>query len=78
MFVLAALKAAGFLFWEIGIRKGHAPTVMTAANFIPLLTALATAWYFNLQTGPMLPVAAVLLSLGALLSRRAGKPSATT
>jgi hypothetical protein len=40
------------------------------------LTAV-TAWYFDLQTGPMLPVAAVLISLGALLSRRAGKPSAT-
>jgi drug/metabolite transporter (DMT)-like permease len=75
LFILAALKAAGFLFWEIGIRRGHAPTVMTSANFIPLLTALATAWYFNLHTGPLLPVAAVFLSLGALLSRIAARPA---
>lgn len=74
LFILASLKAAGFLFWEIGIRRGHAPTVMTSANFIPLLTALATAWYFNLQTGPLLPVAAVFLTLGAWFSRMAARP----
>ena len=66
---LSACNAAGFLFWEIGLRKGHAQTIVIAAYFIPVTTAVVTAWYFSLPLTLTLGVAAVFVSVGALVSR---------
>ncbi|MBC8010300.1 MAG: EamA family transporter [Burkholderiales bacterium] len=76
LLAVAGFNAAGFLCWEIGLRKGSAPTVITAAYFIPVLTALASVWYFHLPLTITLLIAAVCVTAGALISRRSVQAAA--
>lgn len=76
-FILFALfNAAGFLCWELGLSKGHIPTVISAAYFLPVTTCLTTAWYFRLPVTHTLLLAASSISLGAFISRASVKPAA--
>lgn len=75
LLILAGLNAAGFGCWELGMRNGNTANLMIAAYFIPVTAALATAWYFKLPLTLPLAMAALCVSVGALISRSAVRPA---
>lgn len=77
LLLLSLFNGAGFLCWELGLRKGHARTIVIAAYFIPVTTALATAWYLSLPLTLTLGLAALSVSVGALISRFSVRDTAT-
>jgi hypothetical protein len=55
--------------WDIGTRKGNLNSLSLLADFIPWLSLTITAVYLKIPIGYATWAAAVLIVIGALVSR---------
>ena len=67
LFVLAATNTLGYLFWDIGIRKGNMIIVSSFAYLTPLLSTLCTCLYLGLPIGMKILIACGLIISGAFV-----------
>ncbi|MDR0362823.1 MAG: EamA family transporter [Planctomycetota bacterium] len=67
-----AVNATCYLLWDYGIRYGDLSLMGTLANFLPLGSILFGAWYLGGEPTPGLWLGGILVSLGAIVSRRGG------
>src|SRR5262249_17418447 len=62
--------AAGYLCWELALPKTNVETLSLIAAATPVLSTLILCAFLQAKPGPELVVAAFLVSLGIVLSRR--------
>ncbi len=62
--------AAAYLMWDIGARRGDIGILGALANFLPLGSVLFGSWYLGEKNTPGLWIGCVLVTAGAVLSRR--------
>lgn len=68
---MSAAATLGYIFWDLGVRKGDFSTVSTVSYFTPLLSTFVISFYLEVSAGPKLWLGCVLIALGAYLSKRA-------
>ena len=61
--------AASYLFWDMAMQKGRIVFLGAVSYLLPLVSTLFAGWYFNEPVGWHLLAGAVLVMLGAILSR---------
>jgi drug/metabolite transporter (DMT)-like permease len=66
---LAGATSAGYVFWDIGVRKGSFVAVSISSYFTPLLSTLISCIYLNVSAGRGLWFGCALIVAGAYLSK---------
>ena len=56
-----------YIFWDAAMRKGRNILVASLSYFIPLLSTCVSALYLQINVGPMLWIACVLVMAGAMI-----------
>jgi len=67
--------ALGYIFWEIGMRRGDQTLLASCSYGIPLVSTLFSCWYLKVPPGAPLLAGSLLVMAGALLSRRGIVPA---
>lgn len=70
-----AINAAGYLFWDFGVRWGDIGLMGAMANFLPLGSVLFGSWYLGSSTTPGLWIGGALVTIGAMLCGKGFEPA---
>lgn len=63
------VAAVSYLLWDLAMQKGHIVFLGAVSYLLPLFSTLFAGWYFKEPVGWPLLIGAVLIMLGAVLSR---------
>jgi len=67
---LATVTSAGYVLWDVSMRKGNMLLVVACSYFTPLLTMLVSCAYLRVLPGPKLWLGCLLLVIGSLVTWR--------
>jgi drug/metabolite transporter (DMT)-like permease len=67
---LAAVTSAGYVLWDVSMRKGNMLLVVACSYFTPLLSTLVSCAYLRVSPGPKLWIGCLLLVIGSLMTWR--------
>lgn len=72
VFLLAwsAVAALSYLFWDIGMRRGHVITISTTSMLIPLLSTIITAFFSGHGVSLSIVISGALVVLGSWICKR--------
>lgn len=65
------INAAAYLMWDVSIRRGSIGLMSSLANYLPVTSSIFGAWYLGDQTTAGLWIGCVLVTVGAILCKRA-------
>lgn len=71
LLVMILFSAISYTCWELAMRQGNMPLVVTMSYFIPLFSVAFTCYYLSVTAGSVIWLSGVLVTAGALLCRRA-------
>jgi drug/metabolite transporter (DMT)-like permease len=66
---LASTSTLGYVFWDIGVRRGDFVLLSASSYFTPLLSTLISCTYLRVLSGAKLWLGCALLIAGAVVSR---------
>jgi len=69
LYVILIPSLAAYTAWEYGMRKGQATLITTVSYFTPLMSAMISCFWFDLQVTWTLVAGCVLVIVGASLSK---------
>jgi drug/metabolite transporter (DMT)-like permease len=69
VYYMVFVTALGYLLWDFAMQKGKVVLLGIASYLLPLVSTLFAGWYFHEPVGWSLLAGAVLVMLGAVLSR---------
>jgi drug/metabolite transporter (DMT)-like permease len=69
IFYTVFVISLSYFLWDMAMQKGNIVFLGAASFFLPLVSTLFAAWYFNEPAGRHLLAGAALVMLGAVLSR---------
>lgn len=67
---MSVVATLGYIFWDIGVRKGNFSIVSTTSYLTPLLSTFVACLYLNVIAGPKLWLGCILIILGAYASKK--------
>lgn len=59
----------GYLLWDIAMQRGNTTLVTSFSYFTPLLSTLISLLILQVAPGPLLGLAALLVTVGAVVSK---------
>ena len=69
LYYMVFVSSLSYLLWDIAMQKGQIVFLGAVSYLLPLVSTLFAGWYFNERLGFHLLAGAVLVMLGAILSR---------
>ncbi|MDO9541671.1 MAG: EamA family transporter [Kiritimatiellia bacterium] len=69
IYYMIFIVALSYLLWDLAMQKGHVVFLGAVSYLLPLASTLFAGFYFNEPLGLHLLAGAVLITLGAILSR---------